>query len=100
MNNCLAELHNVSLTSESYSVDLITCIDSQQKLSLPISNEGYEIPVKITNNEYLELCSDACEYLDLSRIPTVHMVDGRDSEAESIPEDIHLLYCNMNAEQL
>ncbi|XP_025412408.1 proto-oncogene tyrosine-protein kinase ROS isoform X3 [Sipha flava] len=73
---------------------------SQSKLSHPISNEGYEIPVKITNNEYLELCSDTCEYLDLSRTPTVHMVDGKDSEAESIPEDIHLLYCNMSAEQL
>jgi hypothetical protein len=100
LNYYLAQLHNVSLSSEKYSVDLLTYIDSQSKLSHPISNEGYEIPVKITNNEYLELCSDTCEYLDLSRTPTVHMVDGKDSEAESIPEDIHLLYCNMSAEQL
>jgi len=78
----------------------MTCIDSQQKLSKPISNEGYEIPIKITNNEYLELCSDTCEYLDLSKIPTIHIVDSKDLESESIPEDIHLLYCNMSPEQL
>jgi len=47
------------------------------------------------NNEYLELFNDKCEYLDLST-PTVNMVDNRDSEPESIPEDN--LYCNMNPE--
>lgn len=90
------QLHNVSLLSEKYTIDLITCIDSQQKLS-PISNyDGYEIPIKIINNEYLELCNDKCEYLDLSSTPTVNMVDNRDSEPESISEDN--LYCNMNPE--
>lgn len=82
----LAQLHSVS---EKYTLDLITsCTDSQQELSSqPISNEGYEIPINITNNEYLEL---SCEYLDLSGTPTVN---NRDSESESIPE---VLYCNMN----
>lgn len=93
-------MQNVSLSSETYSVDLITCMDSQQKLAQSISNEGYEIPVKITNNEYLELCSDLCEYLDLSKSPTIQMVDTKDLELEPIPEDIHLLYCNMSSEQL
>jgi len=87
----LAQLHSVS---EKYTLDLITsCTDSQQELSSqPISNEGYEIPINITNNEYLEL---SCEYLDLSGTPkhsgTVNFVD---SESESIPEDLR--YCNMN----
>jgi len=88
----LAQLHNVSLPSEKYTIDLMTCKDSQ-----PIRNEGYEIPITMSNNEYLELC---CEYLDLSGTPTVNMVDNRDSELESIPEDINLLYCNMTPEQL
>lgn len=89
-------MHNVS--SEGYANDLNTCLDTQQNLSKPISNEGYEIPVTIINNEYLdlELGSDVCEYLDLSRTSTDH----KDSELESVPEDIHLLYCNMNPEQL
>lgn len=93
-------MQNVSLPSDIYTINLISCLDSQQKLSQLISNEGYEIPVKITNNEYLELCNDTCEYLDLSRSPTGHIIDSRDSELESIPEDINLLYCNMNPEQL
>lgn len=92
----LAQLQNVLLPSETYTINLISCLDSQQKLSQPINNGGYEIPVKITNNEYLELCNDTCEYLDLSRTP----VDSRDSELESIPEDINLLYCNMSPEQI
>lgn len=98
----LAQLHSVSLPSEGYTNDRITCLDSQTKLSHvhPISNEGYEIPVKITKNEYLELCNNTFEYLDLSKTPTVHITDTRDSELESIPEDIHLLYCNMSPEQL
>lgn len=98
----LAQLHSVSLPSEGYTNDRITCVDSQTKLSHahPISNEGYEIPIKITKNEYLELCNNTFEYLDLSKTPTVHIVDTRDSELESIPEDIHLLYCNMSPEQL
>jgi len=88
------QLHNVSLPSEK--IDLIMCTDSQQEFSSqPISNEGYEIPIKIINNEYLEL---SCEYLDLSGTPTVNFVDNRDSEPESIPEDINVLYCNMNQE--
>jgi len=80
----------------------MTHLDSEQKLSHhPINNEGYEIPVKIINNEYLELCSDMCEYLDLTGTSTVvHMVDAKDSEPESISDDIHLLYCNMNPEQV
>jgi len=90
----LAQLHNVSLLSEKYTIDL-TCIDSQQKLSPTSNYDGYEIPNKIINNEYLELFNDKCEYLDLST-PTVHIVDNRDSEPESIPEDN--LYCNMNPE--
>lgn len=85
---------------ESYSIDLTTSIDSQQKLPKPISNEGYEIPVQITKNEYLELCNNTCEYLDLSTTPTSQTIDVKDSELESIPEDIHLLYCNMSPEQL
>jgi hypothetical protein len=40
----------------------------------------------------------SCEYLDLSGTPTVNFVDNRDSEPESIPEDINVLYCNMNQE--
>lgn len=89
----LAQLHNVS---EKYTIDLMGCIDSQQKKLSPMSNhDGYEIPIKIINNEYLELFNDKCEYLDLST-PTVNMVDNRDSEPESIPEDN--LYCNMNPE--
>lgn len=96
----VAQLQNVSLSSESYTINVITSLDSPQKLSHPISNEGYEIPVKIINNEYLELCSDN-EYLDLSGTsPTIETVDTRDSEPESLPEDINLLYCNMNPEQL
>lgn len=84
-----------------YTIELITCLDSQQKLSHhPISNEGYEIPLTIVNNEYLELCNDMCEYLDLSGTATVHVIDGKDSESESIPDDIHLLYCNMSPEQV
>ncbi|XP_050056431.1 proto-oncogene tyrosine-protein kinase ROS isoform X5 [Aphis gossypii] len=87
------QLHSVS---EKYTLDLITsCTDLQQELSSqPISNEGYEIPINITNNEYLEL---SCEYLDLSGTPTVNFSDNRDSESESIPEDINV-YCNMNQE--
>lgn len=88
----------VPLPSEM-SFDLVTCLDLQQKLSQSTSNEGYEIPVNITNNEYLELGSDTCEYLDLSKTPTSHIADSRDSELESIPEEFHLLYCNMNPEQ-
>lgn len=91
----LAQLHNVSVLSEKYTMDLINCIDSQQKLSPTGNYDGYEIPIKIINNEYLELFNDKCEYLDLST-PTVNMVDNRDSEPESIPEDN--LYCNMNPE--
>jgi len=91
----LAQLHNVSLLSEKYTIDLITSIDSQQKLSPTSNHDGYEIPNKIINNEYLELFNDKCEYLDLST-PKVNMVDNRDSEPESIPEDN--LYCNMNPE--
>lgn len=75
-------------------------MDSKQKLSQPINNEGYEVPVTITNNEYLELCSDTCEYLDLSSTPTINMVDTRDLDPESASEDFNLLYCNMNPEQL
>lgn len=94
-------MHNISTPSEVYTIELITHLDSQQKLSLhPISNEGYEIPVTLINNEYLDLCSDMCEYLDLSGTSTVHMVDVRDSEPESISDDIHLLYCNMSPEQI
>jgi len=90
----LAQLHCVS---EKHTLDLITsCTDLQQELSSqPTSNEGYEIPINITNNEYLEL---SCEYLDLSGTPTVNFSDNRDSESESIPEDINVLYCNMNQE--
>lgn len=75
-------------------------MDSKQKLSQPINNEGYEVPVTITNNEYLELCSDTCEYLDLSSTPTINMIDTRDLDPESASEDFNLLYCNMNPEQL
>jgi len=57
--------------------------------------DGYEIPIEIIKNEYLELCNEKCEYLDLST-PTINIVDNRDSELESIPEDN--LYCNMNPE--
>lgn len=88
------------LPSETYTIDIIKRLDSQQKLPLPISNEGYEIPVKITNNEYLELCGDSCEYLDLSRTKIIHNVDTKDSDPESIPEETNLLYCNMSPEQL
>lgn len=76
----------------------MTCLDSQQKLSQPINNEGYEVPVTIANNEYLELCSDTCEYLDLSSTPTITIIDTKELDPESIPEDIHLLYCNMKPE--
>lgn len=82
-----------------YTIDIIKCLDSQQKLSQTISNEGYEIPVTITNNEYLELFSDTCEYLDLSSTPIINMVDTRNLDPELIPEDIHLLYCNMSPDQ-
>jgi len=85
----LAQPNNVS---EKYTLDL-TCINSQQKLSN--NHDGYEIPIKIVNNEYLELFNDKCEYLDLST-PSVNIVDNRDSEPESIPDDN--LYCNMNPE--
>lgn len=87
----LAQLHNAS---PEKSLDLIQCIDYQQKLS---SNyDGYEVPITtIIKNEYLELCNDQCEYLDLSTHP-VSMVDNRDSVPESNPEDN--LYCNMNPE--
>jgi len=84
----LAQLHSAS---PEKSLDLIQCIDYQQKLSCNY-DDGYEVPINtIIKNEYLELCNNKCEYLDLST-HLVNMVDNRDS----VPEDN--LYCNMNPE--
>lgn len=96
-------MHNISAPSETYTID-IKHLDSHQKFSQPISNEGYEVPVKIYNNEYLELGSDTCGYLDLSPTQNARSItgsrDSRDSEPESIAEETNLLYCNMSPEQL
>lgn len=82
-----------------YTINIIKHSGFQQKLPLPISNEGYEIPLKITNNEYLELCSDLCEYLDLSRTNKAESVDTKDSDSKFIVEETNLLYCNMSPKQ-
>ncbi|XP_050535151.1 proto-oncogene tyrosine-protein kinase ROS-like [Daktulosphaira vitifoliae] len=93
-----SQLQNLS-TSESYTVDITYSGSYDKQITHPKTNEGYEVPDKIINNEYLNL--GGIEYLDLSKTSLKPPIanNARNTEPELIMTEDTLLYCNMSTEQ-